>query len=322
VVRRWIDDVGGVHVLIVGAGALGQVYGRHLALAGDEVTFLVKEKYAEEARAGFSMLQLSAGGARRPARFEGFGVITEVGEARFDEVWLAISSDALAGAWLDELLAAIGSATLVVLQPGIEQRELILSKSQGDRVVFGLPSIVSYHAPLGDEPDEGTTYLLPPLAKSAFSGPGAAAIVRRLRAGGMPATRVRDAVWAGTVPTAALITHVAALELAGWSFARARRGDLLAQAARAAREAMVIAARHLRRRAPLVRFFVRPWLVKIAGFFGRRFAPFDLEAYLRVHFKKTAPQTRLLLDSFIARGRDEGVSVAALDRLRRALPPL
>jgi hypothetical protein len=57
----------------------------------------------------------------------------------------------------------------VVLQPGIEQRELILSKSQGDRVVFGLPSVVSYHAPLGGEPDEGTAYLLPPFAKSAFS---------------------------------------------------------------------------------------------------------------------------------------------------------
>lgn len=308
-----------MRVLIVGAGALGQVYGRHLSLAGDDVTFLVKPKYAEAAAAGFSMVQLSAGGRRTPVRFEGFGVITEIGEARFDEIWLAVSSDALAGTWLDDLLASMGDATLVVLQPGIDQRERILGQSPSDRVVFGVPSIVSYHAPLGDEPDAGTAYLLPPLAKTALSGPGAGAIVRRLRRGGMPATRVRDAVWAGVVPTALLITHVAALELAGWSFAAMARGELLALAARAAREAIVVAARHLDRRPPLVRHFVRAALVRIAGWLGRRFAPFDLEAYLRVHFQKTGPQTRLLLERTIAHGLEHGAPVEALDRLRRGL---
>lgn len=315
-----IDDGFGVtRVLIVGAGALGQVYGRHLALGGAEVTFLVKEKYVAAAREGFTMFRLSAGGRRERVRFEGFGVVTAA-SPEFDEVWLAVSSDALRGPWFDELLARIGSATLVVLQPGIEERELVLGKSLHDKVVFGLPSIVSYHAPLADEGgEEGTAYLLPPLAKSVFSGPGAQAIARRLRAGGMGAGRVADAVWAGVVPTSILITHVAALELAGWSFAAARKSPHLAVAARAAREAMVVAARHFRRAPPLVRFAVRPLTMKLVGWLARLFAPFDVEAYLRVHFTKTGAQTRLLLERFAAIGEAEGVEIEALRALHSSL---
>ena len=42
-------------VLLVGAGAVGQVYGKYLQAAGCEISFLVKEKYADEARRGFTL---------------------------------------------------------------------------------------------------------------------------------------------------------------------------------------------------------------------------------------------------------------------------
>ena len=41
-----------LRVCIVGAGAVGQVYGLHLQRGGAEVSFLVRDKYAEETAAG------------------------------------------------------------------------------------------------------------------------------------------------------------------------------------------------------------------------------------------------------------------------------
>ena len=48
-----------MNVLIVGAGAVGQVYGRHLALGGAHVHYFVREKYADECRRGFTFYPLN-----------------------------------------------------------------------------------------------------------------------------------------------------------------------------------------------------------------------------------------------------------------------
>ncbi|HIA02218.1 MAG TPA: hypothetical protein EYN66_09955, partial [Myxococcales bacterium] len=47
-----------VKVLIIGAGAVGQIYGYFLQRAGAEVSFFVKDKYAEECRQGFPLHHL------------------------------------------------------------------------------------------------------------------------------------------------------------------------------------------------------------------------------------------------------------------------
>ena len=46
------------HILIIGAGAVGQVYAYHLAQAGYHIHFLLKEKYLEEAQQGNKILPL------------------------------------------------------------------------------------------------------------------------------------------------------------------------------------------------------------------------------------------------------------------------
>ena len=56
-------------VLIIGAGAVGQVYGRHLALGGAEVSFYVKDKYADYARKGFTFYTLSKKNARKNPKY-------------------------------------------------------------------------------------------------------------------------------------------------------------------------------------------------------------------------------------------------------------
>ena len=47
-----------MRALIVGAGAVGQVFGHHLAKAGAEVSFLVKPKYVAECERGFMLYKL------------------------------------------------------------------------------------------------------------------------------------------------------------------------------------------------------------------------------------------------------------------------
>ena len=49
-------------VLIVGAGAVGQVYGRHLAAAGAEVCFYVKPKYRAELESWGMVASMSRAG--------------------------------------------------------------------------------------------------------------------------------------------------------------------------------------------------------------------------------------------------------------------
>ena len=48
-----------MNVLIVGAGAVGQVYGYHLAKGGADVSFYIREQYAAELDRGFELYQLS-----------------------------------------------------------------------------------------------------------------------------------------------------------------------------------------------------------------------------------------------------------------------
>ena len=83
-------------VLIVGAGAVGQVYGYALHKSGADVHFYVKPKHADEGRAGFILYPLN-GKSREPQHFAGFGVVTSPEEVRaqtWDQLWLAVSGPA------------------------------------------------------------------------------------------------------------------------------------------------------------------------------------------------------------------------------------
>ena len=81
--------------LVVGAGAVGQVYGRHLQLGGAQVTFFVRDKYRAMVERGFDMYALNSRRPTEPVRFEEFSVVSrpdEVAARRFDQVYLTVSS--------------------------------------------------------------------------------------------------------------------------------------------------------------------------------------------------------------------------------------
>jgi 2-dehydropantoate 2-reductase len=310
-----------MRVLIVGAGAVGQVFGHHLALGGAEVTFLIKPAYAEDCRRGFTLYALDRK-PPQPHRFAGFGVITAPGEAAgvpWDHVYLTVSSTALrAGTWLAELAAATGDATIVFLQPNLDDRAFLTSVVEPRRVVDGTIAFLSYHAPLPGETrfaEPGMAYWFPP-GPSPFSGERAADVVGALRAGKLPARRVRDVTAAAPFQTAVLYAYLAALEGAGWSFAELRRGDRMRLAGRGAAQAMAIAGHQIARRAPWrIRLAARPLVIRLVLRLARRIVPLDLETYLGIHFRKLADQTYAGIHSYVAHGRTAGLPVDAIEQL-------
>lgn len=319
-----------VRALIVGAGAVGQVYGRHLAKGGADVAFLVKPKHAAAARAGFTLYPQNRRKSARcePERFADFTVLSDAdalaAAGRFDQVYLTMSSPGLrAGDDFPRLARAIGDSTLILLQPGPEDRGFVLGHVRPEQLVQGIITLIAYHGPLPAEtrlPRPGVVYWFPPLAKSPLGGAEdrVQAVVRALAAGGLPARAATNVIENAAFGGPVLQALMAALEAAHWSFAELRRGPHLGRAA--AREALAIVAAHERRPPPVplrvlpLGFALRALLPVAPAFF-----PFDVESYLKAHFTKVGDQTRDTFATLIRWGEGAGQSTVALRALMQAI---
>ncbi len=316
----------GRRILVVGAGAVGQVYARHLQLGGARVALMVKDKYADEARRGFTMYALRKLGGPRRVRLEGCDVLTSpdaVARERWDQIWLCMSSTAMKQPWLDALAPVSGDATIVGLTPGLEDRDHLIARFGADRVVSGVITFISYQAPLPTEslPEPGVAYWLPPMTPGPFSGPPARVddVVSALRAGRYPARRVDDAAFQGTVGSAMMMPAIAALEAAGWSFTALRKSELLPLAAAASQEAARIVAAYHDRGVPFAARQLRAWVLRGLLRVAPWAVPLPLEPYLAYHFTKVGDQTRALFQTWSARGAERGLPVSAIQRLGNAL---
>lgn len=311
-----------MRVLLVGAGSVGQVYGWHFAQGGVDVDVYVKPKYADEARAGFV---LYPPGTRVPTRWTPAAVLTsldEVATRRYDQVWLCIPSDALRGDWLPQLARGLGDAVLVSLLPGLRDRELLTPLVPADRLVIGLITFSSWHAPLPGEtlPEPGMAWWHPPMTPSLFEGPAAPvdAIVRALRKGGCPAARGAATVNAAR-GSSFLVPVVAAMECGGWTFAGLREARWAGLGAAAAREALAISCAHLGVSRGPAALAMSPSVIRLATRAVPLVAPMDFEAFLKAHFSKVGAQTQLALDTWVTEGERRQLSVEHLRELALAL---
>lgn len=304
--------------LLVGAGAVGLTYGKHLARGGAKVSYLVKPKYEAAARAGFTVHRLNA---KVTERFEGFGVVTDVATIQpgdFDQIWLCISSDVLRTPMIEALLQRLGSGTLVAFQPGLLDHAWLAERVPPEQLVQGLIAFIAYPAPLPKEDRaEGTAWWFPPLSKSPFSGARAALAVAPLKAGGCPAkvaSKVQDRT---AFASSLMMPIIAALETAEWKFERLFNTDALAMGTAASRQANAIAAPG---GLGLVRWLAgRRWLLRLVAAVGSRIMPFNLEIYLKVHFSKVGAQTALMLATYTQRGKEMGKPTDAIEALRARL---
>ena len=311
-----------MHILIVGAGAVGQTYGLHFSQGGASVSFLVKPHHDIP-----DSLPLWQHGMIRkrlqPKILSGFSVYRDLDDlpSDIDQVWLTMASDALGAEWLMALKSAVPENTAVFgLQPGLKDDGL-LADIFGERALKGVIGFLAYQSPLpGREGPEGIAYLLPPTAGAIGpkEHPAVQIAQRILREGGMKVSRSGELQQTYGRASALSITHMAALEVGGWTFKGFRSKDVKALASEASDEALRIVDRYQGREPAENSMFVAglgPMISRLASLF----IALPLETYLQYHFTKVGNQTREMLDTYIELGRSYNMKVSALLVLRERL---
>ncbi len=314
-----------MQLLLVGAGAVGQVYGRHLAAAGHEVSFFVKPAHVAALASGMPLHRL--GHMRTHSEvWTDYRLVTEldaVAAQAWDQIWLCTSSDALRTPLMRELLARVGHATLVCLQPGPEDATLLRAQLQDPaQLLQGLITFISYQSPLpGHSAPEGISYYLPALTPALFSGAEARVrpAVQALKNGGMKARAVPDLHAAAAGADGLLIPLVAALELHDWQLAGFAGSETFALGRAAAREALDILACEQGAHTAMTKFALNPLLSRSALLLAPRLLPLPLQAYLQYHFSKVGVQTRQMLETYAVLGERHALPVIRLRELRRRL---
>jgi ketopantoate reductase len=317
-----------MRIVIVGAGAVGQVYGHHLAVGGARVSVLVRPRRATDARGGFTLTRIPPFGPRKTAQFLPENVFTSASELEafgghaIDQIWVCLPTDALDRASLAELGRAAPNATFVSLAPGHFVEQLISDAVGASRCVFGLIGMSSYVSPMAGSRDPrelatppGIAYIL---AVTKLGGPNerrALAAVSALRAGDCPTDYAPNIMNEMTLSSAMLMAVIASVETAGWSLTTMREPWRVRLASRAIEESLAIAAAFTGEPFPLYGRLLVPAVLSAAALLVPKLAPLDVEKFIEVHFRKVDEQTTLLLETTQKDGERLGLSTAALSEL-------
>lgn len=329
-------------LLIVGAGAVGAVYGYFASRPGVDgtpgarVTYLIKPKHRADLKAGIPLYRWHGRNADA-IPFHDFTLVDDAGalrQKRFDAVLITLPSDRFrAEGWLESFLADFDAGSpegkIWSLQPAEADRKFLaerLGESASRRVVHGRIPILSYLAPLPGEPFEkpGYAFYVPRFSKAAWSSgnaEAARAAADLFARGGLPSKVVVDrATAASLLPEALLRAVVAGLERSEWSFDRLLNGPNVHLVTGGIREMTAIAAKIHRTEDPGRKGWGKlassALGVKTAIRFAEKVIPFDFEAFLRVHFTKVEAQMHLTLDEQIDYGKRNGLSTTNLSLLR------
>ena len=314
-----------MNILIVGAGAVGLVYGHHFANAGHQVTFLVKEKYQQaleaEKQKGVVLYHLNNDKhLQQPLRFTNFSTITEWQDAEcFDLIALSISSTALRQLPLsiikNKINESINPVSLLMLQPSEEDLKHLTTVIDNEHILQGMITLISYqtdHINEGVIP-AGTAYYLPPLPMPISASKPLPQqkqnslklkeVVSLFNQSGIKAKAVNSALDESRLISAFFMTFLCALEAADWQFERLKNSARLLQQLSAAQTELLpqkIIANGvftpLKKR--LLTALLKPWFYKLLIKISPRVIPLPLEAYLKKHFLKVRPQTLMYLQDY------------------------
>ena len=320
-----------MHVLIVGAGSVGQVYGYYLQQGGARVTYLVRSHHLERLRSEPLVLYpWNRKDRTSPVHWDAFEVTDDLAEALPEDggpelVVVATSATALmAGTWFEDLVARLGDRTLVSLQPGTSIPDWIHARVPREQVVWGLVSLSAWPAPLPgqDLPEPGQGWWVPWGGKLGFSGPPerTRAVVAAMTAGGAPAA-VRDDVQKDQAFMGPVLANIVIpFELAGWSMDRlAADRDLLGLAHRCMEECWAWAEHTSGSRRPFLLRLLGPGTLRFLLERVLPWTPVDMEVFLRVHYTKVAEQTPVLLAQRIEDIQEAGLPTDALETLLQRL---
>ncbi len=322
-------------ILLVGSGAVGQVFGLHLQDAGVELAFFARPESAAKLQqaldsGGLPLHQISHRHKRNPVprRLETYQLVRNFEEGREfrpDQIWFTVPSPVYYSSWFRDFVREVPAGRVVCFAPEGARPAFFLEGEPEDRLVFGGITFIAWQGDLeggGGQP-EGVTFWRPPLLEIPLmgdeeAGQEVAAVLDR--AGFRVAVKDPDFKRMVASITAVQLTLAAGLELSGWSFRAFRGSRWLRRVAAGSREAVLSqysdAGRFTRF---LIRFLLTPAGFVLATFLLPPLFPFDLLAYLKFHYLKTRDQTVTLLALFIEDGIRRGLPVENIRLLLQAL---
>jgi len=318
-----------MNALVVGTGSVGRVFGHHLQRAGCTVTFLSRDGHAGDPDGCFVLYALNR---RRPwntpVRFSEYDIVTvdsRPAGRRWDQIYMCVPSNALCGnlpAWIREFG---GDATVVKLQPGLNDCAVFASNFPVNRLVIGIPTLASYRVPLAGEEvaEPGTAYWFPPLLPSRFSGPETRVreVVQTLNEGGLPARTHADVERLLSYVSAVEVPLTVGHECAGWSIRGFCKGRWFSIACMAIREAAAVVSMARRTATPALIVLASPAILRLAIFLLQRERKVPLEPYLKHHFTKLRLQSRQHIDDYLRAAAEHGIPAPGLWELKKGLGP-
>ncbi|WP_437996651.1 2-dehydropantoate 2-reductase N-terminal domain-containing protein [Sorangium sp. So ce185] len=315
-----------MRISIVGAGALGRVYGVRLAAQGDDVTFVVRPERAADARP-FVIEQVNSADRRdtleRPRLAADIPADAEVVivTVRFDQLAPGGAAPRPAeGRTVADLLLRGPSVPVVVLTPLLPPQRASLEEAARRRITPAMPSISGYL----DERDV-VRYWIVGFASTLIDDEGGAPaerplleeLARRLTSADLPARLDPDVGAQNAATTTAFFPLIAAIDAGGGTSALLENEGVLGTALQATRECMALADR-VGTVAPWTKLLTKaigPFTLKPGVALARLVAPEALR-FLDAHFgPKLHAQHLAMGAAVLAMGREHGVSLPALERL-------
>jgi len=314
-------------VLIVGCGAVGQVFGLYLQNSGVELGCYEKPATAEMLNhalehGGLPLFQIrSRGQAPRAHHLEIYKVLTDISECRRfepDLIWFTVPSTAYYSDWFRQFLLEVPSERVACFAPEGARPEFFLAGFK-DRVVFGGITFMAWQGDLdggGGEPN-AVNFWIPPIGIPLVGDKTACRDIGELlkNAGFRVTVGKADSPQQASV-TAVMTAFVTGYELSGWSLRLFQKGPWLKRAARASRQAVfsqigqpgIFTKFLLGMLCSSTTFFLIALLLPLLF-------PFDIEKYLKFHYHKTREQTITLLNVFIKDGEKKNLPVQYIQML-------
>lgn len=309
-----------MHVTVVGAGALGRVYGVRLEAAGTQVSFLVRPQRAAE-NSSFVIEQVNASERRdtveRPHR------VTEI-PPHTSLVLVAVRFDQIAGEELGTLLGTAPRVPIAVLTPMLPKQHRALRHASGRSIIAAMPSVSGYLDERGV-----VRYWVVRLASTLFDEPIGREndrlileeIARRLTNAGIGTHLERDVATLNAATTVSFFPLIASIDLGRGIDGVLADKELFTMVLDAARESEALAHKlgRVASWAGMLTRFVGPYTIKPGISLGRKLFPETLR-FVEAHFgPKLHDQHVAMGDAILELGREHGVPMPKFEELIQKL---
>lgn len=313
-----------MRIAIVGAGALGRAYGVRLALAGEDVRFVVRPARATETEP-FVIEQVN--GDKERNVLDHPNLVTSV-PADSELIVLAVHLDhivetaARAGSTsVPELLAAAPNVPIVSLTPLFPKQIAALEAASKKTVYPGMPGVTGYID------DRGVLrYWVPRLAMTFVDVRAAKTSVeelaRKLTRLGIPTQLEKDVGALNAATTIAFFPFTAALGIAGSVDGVLGDKDLVHAVIESVKDCEALAKKvgRVASWAQILSRFIGPFTLKPGVALARRISPESVR-FVEAHFgPKLGLQHAVVGAAILQMGQELGVPMNELQKLLARMP--